>query len=516
MLQYHNPVLPGFHPDPSICRRGSDYYLAVSSFEYFPGVPLFHSTNLINWELEGYALSRPGQLELAGCAPSAGIYAPTLRWNNEKFFMVTTNTSAKGHLLVSAERAEGPWSDPVTIRQDGIDPSILFDGDTVYFCCNNLGAEGRQGIFLSEINVTTGETLTKPVCISYGSGGRYVEGPHLYHIGRYYYLMLSEGGTEYGHMVTIFRAVSPYGPYEACPRNPILTHRDAGGYPIQATGHADLVETEAGKWWLVCLGIRPQPGCLLHHLGRETFLSPVEWDSAGWPHVNRDRMLSESMEGPLPQKPAMQYPDFCDALSGKIRPEWRTLRVPLDEKSEKQTDRGLVLTSNGVALSEECKTPVFLCIPQSGFHIRCEVTVQASGETDACAGLSMFYGADYHYDIYLQTVSGKGSIHFRKRLCETEEDRGSFLLPEGQTDIRLAVEADEKEYRFYAEPGKQAGGRDRVLLGTGLTAGLSTEGTHYMSFTGVMAGIFCEKGSGVFSLFSMRERSEEKRREQMR
>jgi xylan 1,4-beta-xylosidase len=508
-MKYRNPVLPGFHPDPSICRAGKDYYLAVSSFEYFPGVPVYHSRNLVNWEPEGYAFTRREQLDLTGCAPSAGIYAPTLRFYRGKFYLITTNVSAKGHILIHADHAEGPWSDPVTVEQNGIDPSLLFDGDRVYFCCNNLGAGGRQGIFLSEIDLQTGRTLTEPKCISFGTGGRYVEGPHLYHIGAYYYLMVSEGGTEYGHMVTVFRAGNPYGPYEACPHNPVLTHRDAGGNPVQATGHADLVEAADGKWWMVCLGIRPQKGCLLHHLGRETFLMPVMWDQDGWPHVNHDRLLTEEMDEELPLLPEMQSADFHETFSEKLCPEWRTLRVPLDQKYRRIRENRLHLSADGVKLSESTGTPSFLSVPQPCFSLQCFVEMEITKE-DFSAGLTAFYGADYHYDIFLMKRNGETLVSFRKRLHDMECTVKETIVPSGCGTVRLMIDADEREYRFYAaaidhHADEKTAGAAR-LLGTGLTAGLSTEGTHYMSFTGVMLGIFCEEGEGIFSDFHICEK----------
>jgi alpha-N-arabinofuranosidase len=218
MNSYQNPIIPGFNPDPSICRAGEDYYIAVSSFEFFPGVPLYHSKNLADWEMTGHCLTRPEQLPLNGCRASGGIYAPTLRYHEGIFYMVTTNVSGGGNFIVHTQDINGPWSDPAFIDQGGIDPSLLFDGGKVYFCSN--GNAGTDGIFVCEVEPRTGEKFTPSRLISSGCGGRCPEAPHIYHIGLWYYLLMAEGGTEYGHMVTIQRSRNIYGPYVQCPHNP--------------------------------------------------------------------------------------------------------------------------------------------------------------------------------------------------------------------------------------------------------------------------------------------------------
>ena len=287
--KYKNPIISGYNPDPSICRVGDDFYLVNSTFEFYPGVPVYHSKNLVNWELINYCLRDKEQLYLDGVRPSGGIYAPMLCYHNGEFFMTTTNVSHKGHLIVHTSDIYGEWSKPVWIDQGGIDPTLLFDGEDVYFASTSRDEDDRDGIFMCKINPYTGEKLSESVCISHGCGGICPEGPHIYKLNGKYYLLLAEGGTEYGHMVTMQRADSPFGPYEACPHNPILSHRDNPDGSIACTGHADLEVDQNGNWWLVCLGIRPsctpQRGLKLHHLGRETFLSPVIWNEEGWPVV---------------------------------------------------------------------------------------------------------------------------------------------------------------------------------------------------------------------------------------
>ena len=191
---FQNPVIPGFHPDPSVCRAGDDFYLVNSSFQYFPGVPLFHSKDLIHWEQIGHCLTRPSQLKLDGASAWGGIYAPTIRYNDGMFYMITTNVSDKGNFIVHTTDPHGEWSEPVWLKQEGIDPSLYFENDKCYLVSNP-----DIGIWLSEINPMTGEQLTPSKRIWNGTGGRHPEGPHIYKKDGWYYLLISEGGTEYGH-----------------------------------------------------------------------------------------------------------------------------------------------------------------------------------------------------------------------------------------------------------------------------------------------------------------------------
>ena len=301
-MQYNNPIISGFNPDPSVCRVGEDFYLVTSTFEFFPGVPVYHSKNLVNWTLTGHCLTRDSQLPLEKVHPSGGIYAPTIRHHDGVFFMTTTNVSHGGNFIVHTKDPAGEWSEPAYVNQGGIDPSLFWDDDGSCYFCSNAGMDGKAGIVGCRIDPMTGEMLSEGVFLSAGAGGRYCEAPHIFKRGEYYYLLMAEGGTEYGHMVTIMRARSPLGPYdEACPHNPILSHRDDGFSPIQCTGHADIFDDQNGNSWLVCLGTRPFIN-MLHHLGRETFLAPVVWNEEGWPVVGDNGRIALEMDAPLPDE----------------------------------------------------------------------------------------------------------------------------------------------------------------------------------------------------------------------
>lgn len=483
-MRYENPILKGFHPDPSVCRGDDGYYLAASSFEFWPAVPIYHSVDLVHWRRIGHAFTRVEQADLSHCAPSSGMYAPTLRRRGGRFYLTVTNMDGAGHLIVSAEDPAGDWSDPVTVPLGGIDPSLLFDGDKTYFCCNTLGEAGRQGIVLCEINPDTGEMLTQPVLISHGGGGRYPEAPHLYRIGDWYYLMLAEGGTKYGHMITIFRAKDPYGPYEACPRNPILTHRDAAGHPVQAVGHGDLLLDENGRWWMVCLGIRPLPGLLLHPLGRETFLAPVEWDAAGWPVVNGGGTLEFAADAPLPA----WKPD-----GGAFLPEWRGVRGMPDAAWE----GGALALGAGAPLASDDGVPGLLVTPQREFSAAFSAYTEMPRTEGARCGVTAFVSGDYQYALALVRRASGCVWQLRRRVHDLETiDEG----PAEDAAHTLEIRASEASYRFFVR-----GPEGCIEAGCGAAAGLCAEGTRYMSFTGVMLGVFCEGETGRFSDIEMRD-----------
>lgn len=331
-MKFKKTIISGFYPDPSICRVENDFYLVTSTFEYFPGVPIFHSTDLVNWEQIGHCLTTSKQLPLNETPSSCGIYAPTIRYHDGVFYMVTTNVLEGGNFYVTATDPAGPWSEPIWFEDNqGIDPSFFFEEDGKCYLTGTGGDHEKPGIYQVEIDVQTGKYLSERKFIWGGTGGAYPEGPHLYKIGEYYYLMISEGGTEYGHMLTISRSKHPYGPFESYEGNPILTHRSLN-HPIQATGHADLVQHTDGSWWAVFLAFRPIGYPKKHHLGRETFLAPVTWTEDGWPIVGEMGVVGEEIEHEsITSEQRFDWKEREDFDQSVLDHKWIYRRNPIEE-----------------------------------------------------------------------------------------------------------------------------------------------------------------------------------------
>jgi len=502
MIEYQNPVIKGYNPDPSICRVGEDYYIVTSTFEYFPGVPIYHSKNLVKWELINHCLTRESQLNLKDCRNSGGIFAPTIRYHEGVFYMITTNVSDKGNFIVHTKDIRGEWSEPQWIDHRGIDPSLLFDDDGKVYYCGTHFDSGRQGIALFEINPLTGEKLSETVTISYGTGGKHPEAPHLYKINSYYYLMIAEGGTEYGHMETIFRSKDPYGPYEPCPHNPILSHRDFMGSPIQATGHADIVEDHNSNWWLVCLGIRPLPGRLLHNLGRETFLTPMTWDDNGWPVVGNEGTIDLEMEGDLPSNVANNKSsvDFIDNFNkDTLKLDWNFIRNSKCENYSLTDKKGyLKITAGKETLNDS--EPAFLGIRQKEFELsaRTKVLLDFSEENQK-AGLTAFYNQDYHYEIYVTSEQGREYVVLSKKVHDIEHIAEKVEI-DYQGEIEFQIETGKEDYIFTYRLQDEW-----IELGSAKTAGLCTEGTMTMTFTGTYLGIFASNAEAYFGYFSVKK-----------
>jgi xylan 1,4-beta-xylosidase len=289
------PVIPGFHPDPSVCRVGDDFYLVTSSFEYSPAVPIFHSRDLARWRQIGHVLESPEQLEGVGVRPSGGVYAPTLRHHQGRFWMITTVvTGPPGQVLVTATDPTGPWSPPVRISEArGIDPDLAWDEDgQCWLTWSGQSADGEPGILQARLDPDSGALRSPAQVIWRGTGGQYPEAPHLYQHEGFWYLVIAEGGTERGHAATVARSTRPDGPFTPSPSNPLLTARGTDS-PTQNTGHADLVRRNDGSWAVVFLGVRSRGFTPWWHvLGRETFAAELDWVD-GWP------VLGQPIEPPV-------------------------------------------------------------------------------------------------------------------------------------------------------------------------------------------------------------------------
>lgn len=487
---YHNPIIRGTHPDPSICRVGEDYYICTSTFACFPAAPIFHSRDLVHWRQIGHALTRREQLPLDGVAIPRGMYAPSLRHINGRFYMITTLMGHPQlgcrHLYVSTEDPAGEWSDAVWIDQPGIDPDLFQDDDgRTYFLRNTSDEPGPRRLVMGEIDLKTGTVLGEMKELWKGTGGYEPEGPHLYHIGDWYYLLAAEGGTGYGHMVTIARSRSLWGPFESSPLNPILSHRDVRPHPIQCLGHADLFQDHTGNWWMVFLGVRPPNGwSALQHLGRETFLAPVTWEN-GWPVVNGGRPVELLMEAPLlPPAECPMPPVREDFDSPTLGLDWMTLRQPpqgtwsLDERPG-----WLRLHGNASCLNDEGTTPALVGRWQT------EMTCKASAKLDFEparegdeAGLATYMRESHHYEVAVGMRRGVRVVFLRRRIHDLQAVVAEEELPPGP--VELVCTATPETYTF----GYRSGSAPLRILGTASIAPISSDAA--CTFTGMMLALY--------------------------
>ncbi len=455
---FENPILPGFYPDPSICRVGEDYYLVTSSFSYFPGIPIFHSRDLINWKQIGHVLDRPSQLDLDDGGHSAGIYAPTIRYHQGKFFVITTNVTRGGNFIVTADNPSGPWSDPYWLNDaPGIDPSLFFDDDgKAYYVGTSEAPEGGKyfgdnEIWLQELDLNT-MTLTGQ---RYGlwrgalKNAIWPEGPHIYKINGMYYLLIAEGGTDYHHSVTIARSRQLTGPYEGNPGNPILTHRHLGrAYPIANTGHADLIETQNGEWWMVALASRPYGG-YFRNLGRETFMAPVEWED-GWPVVSpgTGKLEFKYLRPELPQDPEIVPQVRDDFDSAEFELVWNVLRTPR-EQFWSLTDRPGYLRLRLIPEKlTELSNPSFICRRQQHMNFSAAACMEFRPvEDNEAAGIALIQSNDFNLRMEYTWAAGQNEVRLIR--CFNGEETILARQELAGPKVYMKVTAEGQDYSFY-------------------------------------------------------------------
>lgn len=505
-MKYRNPIVSGFAADPSVCAVGEDYYMVHSTFEYLPGLPILHSRDLVNWDIIGYAIHRAEQMQFSGMKCSEGLYAPSIRFHGGLFYVVCTNVSMGGNFFVTASNPAGPWSDPVWVKQGGIDPSLLFDDDgKVYFTSN--GWEEKNGhtiafIQQSEIDIHTGELLTEPVRICYGTGGRCLEAPHLYHVKDWYYLICAEGGTDLRHMATVFRSKSPWGPFESHPNNPVLTAKDENAPILSATGHADLFEDKYGQYWMVFLCYRTVGK--YHHLGRETGMVPIEWNG-GWPTViggkAPDAIIDcSNRKGVDELLPTGVDETECFSDMDCLGPKWNFMREFFADYCF--SGKGLVLKGNTYALDEQA-TPAWIGRRQQHFRIHCSTSVilQPRNEQEE-AGLSVVCSNRTWYSIAVSVRMGKRVVILKKRVEDMYMEITHDLPDSLQNDecpVELYLEADEQLYSFgFIHNG------EKCCVGSGMAKLLSTEVN--WGFTGVFIGMYAVQTEAIFEYFRYNER----------
>lgn len=417
-----NPILRGFYPDPSICVAGEDFYMVNSTFAYFPGLPLMHSRDLVHWEQIGNVMERNSQLPLGDCGHSAGLYAPTIRYYKSVYYVICTNVSGGGNFIVTATRPQGPWSEPHYLEgAAGIDPSLFFDEDGkayyVGMCDKPEGPRfpGDTCVWIQELDLENWRLCGEPAYVWYGAlrDIDWVEGPHLYKKDGWYYIMHAEGGTGPYHSVVVCRSRSLFGPYENNFCNPILTHRHLGkSYPVQYVGHADMVETPDGEWYMVMLAVRPLAGYT--RMGRETFLAKVSWEN-DWPVVNPgEGRLTETVEVGLEKWLPEHMAPACSAYAEeagkdmvsydfgsmeKLPPEFLFLRNPKEDMCRLQPGNGLLFTANSATLKDN-GSPAYAGIRQSHQSFLAETEVLTGDflaqQERGVVGMALLQSNEYH------------------------------------------------------------------------------------------------------------------------
>lgn len=508
--EFYNPILPGWYSDPSVVRNGGDYYLVTSTFGYFPGIPLYHSRDLVNWRLVRNVLDRPGQVPgLKGQSlDRGGIYAPQISYNpvNGKYYVVTTDVGRKeGHFYVTATDPEGDWSDPVWLRGiDGIDPSFFFDDDGEAYIVYKEDTSGRpkwsnyRCIRFIRFDTATGQTAGESwPLVEEGVGPEERldrdEGPHIYKVDGKYILVCAEGGTSTHHSAVVYRADSIQGPYRRWGRNPALTQRflkDKRTNPITCAGHADLVSTPEGEWWGVFLACRPGPGGF-QALGRETYLMPVKWSRDGFPYFTQSQdtvPLRLRREGVVLDSTACCSGNFTwsdDFHGEKLRPEWIGLRgstadyCTLDGKCMRLQCCKELSTGKGV--------PAY--VGRRIQHHKFEATARlkfAPRSEGESAGLLMLKNESRQY--YLALCGGRVELR-------TLSPRDVKVLASAPTpspagrEVEMRVVSDGVCYHFYVRPA--AGNAEWTPVAEDVDASyLACERTG--GFTGATIGMYAE------------------------
>lgn len=514
---FRNPVLAGFFPDPSICRVGYDYYLVNSTFAYYPGLPIFHSRDLVNWKLAGHAISRPDQLDYRKTAVTRGLFAPALEYHKGTFYLVCTMIDGKGNFVMTAKDPAGPWSDPVWLDFPGIDPSLFFDEDGRTWLVHNGDApenkpfyQGHRAVWLrgfdpvamrmtgeARILVNGGVDLSKkPV---------WIEGPHLFKKSGWYYLTCAEGGTGPDHSQVVFRSREVTGPFEPWSGNPILTQRDLDPEQpdsVTCTGHADLVEGPDGKWWSVFLGCRPFAKGDIFTTGRETFILPVTWTEDGWPSIlPAGKRVPLVVASPLGATPAADHAplngDFTFTENFDrpgLDPLWLMLRSPVEKPlSHVDGSRGALMLEPVAATLSGVDHPAFLSRRVQHARFTASTVLEVPAQSATTAGLALFQSEKNYYFLAVEKdaeekawitieLADSGSPSVIHRVPAPDGKLLHLRLRADLGDLALEWSPDGETWTTHAAPAGIAP----------VTVKAAGGGLH---FTGAVVGLHARKAS---------------------
>ncbi len=538
-MNIRNPILPGFNPDPSILRVGDDYYIATSTFEWFPGVQIHHSRDLVNWRLLTRPLTRPSQLNMLGDPDSCGIWAPCLTHADGRFWLIYTDVKRYGrtsvggasgaslrdfhNYLVTADKIDGEWSDPVYINSSGFDPSLFHDDDGRKWFVNQLwdhrpGHNRFAGIVLQEYSVKERKLVGTRVNIFQGTPLGFTEAPHLYQRNGWYYLITAEGGTGWGHAVTMARSRKLTGPYELHPDTTILSSRHRPDAPLQRAGHADLVETQAGETYIAYLCGRPLRNRGRCVLGRETALQPMVWGKDDWLRTTDGQGIPQ-LEPVAPKLPAHPFPSTsarCDFDAQQLPIEFQWLRTPWPDELFSLTARPGHLRLFGRETVGSLFKQALVARRQQAHGYSAVTVVEFEPEHfQQAAGLICYYGAAKFHYFHVSHDDAVG-----KHLCVmsaipdgvvADAFTPPITIPAGKR-IELRVEVDEERLRFaYRVEGVD---KDWQWLRQPFDASILSDEASMPglpNFTGAFVGVACQDMAGTarpadFDWFEYQER----------
>ncbi len=509
-MTIQNPILPGFNPDPSIIRVGDDYYIATSTFEWFPGVQIHHSKDLKNWKLVTRPLNRISQLDLKGCPDSCGVWAPCLSYDNGVFYLVYSNVRSfdgvwkdTPNYLVTTTDILGEWSEPIYLSSRGFDGSLFHDNNGKKWFLNML-VDHRNGLFFGGIEMQEYSTARKKLIgevhyLTKGTSLGLSEGAHIYQKDKYYYLLLAEGGTEYGHAISIGRSTTLFGPYEFHPENPFVSAKEDATNQLQKAGHGDLVQTQNGDWYVVFLTGRPLTELGNCTLGRETAIEEVYWKN-GWPHLKSGSSVPRTA---IPETGLILVPKEKPTIriqfnDKKLPIDFQSLRVPINEEWCSLSQRKGYLRLLGRESLTSFHSQSLLARRIQSFHVKVTVALEFDPQHfQHMAGLIFYYNTG-HYHYAFMTANSDGSKQYLSIIsCDNFKMtfQEELVAITSHEKIQLQGEMNKDQLQFFYNLGQ-----DKFKpLGTLLDASILSDDhvrdgsdRYRPAFTGSFAGICCQ------------------------
>lgn len=482
---YRNPVLRGVNPDPSICCVGDDFYLVTSSMHLYPGLPMYHSRDLIHWRCIGHCLTRPEHFFLKNNKNSPMMYAATLRYHQGIFYVICTDVHGGGNFIVFAENPAGPWSAPITVDRPMFDPSLFFDEDAkVYY--TRRGEFKDKNIVQAEIDMHTGRLLTPLRSVCKGLVSDDAEGPHLFKKDGWYYLTMGEGGSRFLHMQTIARSTSPWGPFSANPANPIIDQRQAWWHPIRSLGHADFVESGDGRWWAVCLGTRHYNYDALSVIGRETFLFPVQWVD-GWPIIEATHRCHLRVAVKTLSWHPWRKADRDEFEQPHLSLRWNMLAYPFTRFYSLHERPGYLRlwgTAESLGTAKQCAFVGTRMQEMAGICTT-EMEFTPTKENEE-AGITLYQNDQFHYDLFVALRAAQRCVVLRKTVGDLIVESKPIAVEERIVGLKIVLGPEKCLFEFLAK-------RSWQCAGTGLTNLLATEIASVWS--GALIGLY-SSGNG--------------------